>query len=412
MNKPPGDASSGHDVPQRRPLAGLRVIDAATFLAAPFSATLLSEFGAEVIKIEQPGSGDPLRRFGTMTAAGHSLNWANESRNKKTVTLDLRTPEGAEILKQLVAVSDVLLENFRPGTFEKWGLGYDVLKQVNPRLVMLRLSAFGQTGPNRDLPGFARIAHAFSGLSLVCGEPGRVPVTPGASALADYASGVWGAFATMVVLMDRVTSGRGQCIDLALYQATFRFMDEMVPSYAKTGQVRERMGAETHNLVPHGHFRTCDDRWLAITCSSDKMFQRLATMIGDEALKREQYTLVSGRIPARGTINQIVIAWIGARAAVDVQAECDKFDVPCSLLYSVADIFSDPHYAARGDLLSMQDPVNGEIVVPAPFPKMSETPAVVEHLGLPLGACNEEIFGGLLGLTPLQIEGLKERSVI
>jgi crotonobetainyl-CoA:carnitine CoA-transferase CaiB-like acyl-CoA transferase len=248
----------------RRPLAGLRVLDAATFLAAPFAATLLGEFGAEIIKIEQPGAGDPLRRFGTMTQAGHTLNWASESRNKKPITLDLRHPEGAALFKRLAADSDIVMENFRPGTFEKWGLGWDVLSALNPRLIMVRLSAFGQTGPYKDLPGFARIAHAFSGLGLACGEPGRVPVTPGASSLADYASGVWAAFATMVALTDRTATGRGQVIDLALYQATFRYMDEMMPAYAKTGQIRQRMGAETHNLIPHGHFRTADDRWLAI----------------------------------------------------------------------------------------------------------------------------------------------------
>jgi crotonobetainyl-CoA:carnitine CoA-transferase CaiB-like acyl-CoA transferase len=370
--------------PKRRPLAGLRVLDAATFLAAPFAATLLGEFGAEVIKIEQPGIGDPLRRFGTMTEAGHSLNWANESRNKKTITLDLGKSQGAQIMKRLCATADVVCENFRPGTFEKWGLGYDVLKEINPKLVMLRLSAFWQTGPNKDLPGFARIAHAFSGLSLICGEPGRIPVTPGASTLADYASGVWGAFATMVALMDRDKSGRGQCIDLALYQATFRYMDEFVPAYYKTGQIRARMGAETHNLVPHGHFRTADDRWLAITCSSDKMFERLSVMIGNETLLNPHLARTAQRIEARNIINAIVIDWVGSRGAAEVQQSCDKYDVPCSLLYSVADIFQDPHYQARGDLLTVDDKVNGRLVVPAPFPRMSETPPTVDHLGLPL----------------------------
>jgi crotonobetainyl-CoA:carnitine CoA-transferase CaiB-like acyl-CoA transferase len=398
--------------PTRRPLAGLRVLDAATFLAAPFAATLLGEFGAEVIKIEQPGLGDPLRRFGTMTEAGHSLNWANESRNKKTITLDLGKPQGAQIMKQLCATADVVCENFRPGTFEKWGLGYDVLKAINPKLIMLRLSAFGQTGPNKDLPGFARIAHAFSGLSLVCGEPGRIPVTPGASTLADYASGVWAAFATMVALMDRDKSGSGQCIDLALYQATFRYMDEFVPAYHKTGQVRARMGAETHNLVPHGHFRTADDRWLAITCSSDKMFERLAGMMKNEILLNPNLSRTAQRVEARDVINAIVVDWIGSREAQEVQRSCDEYDVPCSLLYSVADIFNDPHYHARGDLLTVEDKINGSLVVPAPFPRMSETPPTVDHLGLPLGASNQEIFEGLLGMSSEEIKDLQKEGVI
>jgi len=398
--------------PTRRPLGHLRILDAATFLAAPFAATLMSEFGAEVIKIEQPGVGDPLRRFGPATEAGHSLNWASESRNKKTITLDLRQPEGAEIMKRLVATADVVCENFRPGTFEKWGLGYDVLREINPRLVMLRLSAFGQTGPNKDLPGFARVAHAFSGLGLICGEPGRVPVTPGASSLADYASGVWAAFSTMVALMDRVTSGRGQCIDLALYQAPFRFMDDLVPTYGKTGHVRTRLGAETHNLIPHGHFQTADERWLAITCSSDKMYDRLAEMIGHELLLQPHLVRVAERIKIRDQINPIVIAWVAARTAAEVQEICDRFGVPCSLLYSVADIFADPHYQARGDLLTVDDPVNGRLVVPAPFPRMSETPAQLDHLGLPLGACNQEIYGGLLGMSADDIDALTRKGVI
>ena len=394
------------------PLAGLRVLDAATFLAAPFAATLLSEFGADVIKIEQPGLGDPLRRFGTMTEAGHSLNWANESRNKKTITLDLRKPEGAEIMKRLCSTADVVCENFRPGTFEKWGLGYDVLAGINSRLIMLRLSAFGQTGPNRDLPGFARIAHAFSGLSLICGEPGRVPVTPGASTLADYASGVWGAFAIMVALTDRMNTGKGQCIDLGLYQAPFRYMDEFVPAYAKTGQIRTRMGAETHNLVPHGHFRTSDDRWLAITCSSDKMFERLSKMIGSETLLDPGLARTAQRIEARSTINSIVIGWVSARSAAEVQEICDRYEVPCSLLLSIADIFADPHYKARGDLLTVKDPVNGELVVPAPFPRMSEAATRVDHLGLPLGACNQEIYGGLLRMSDGEIQELTAKGII
>ena len=396
----------------RQPLAGLRVLDIATFLAAPFAATLLGEFGAEIIKIEQPGQGDPLRRFGTMTDAGHSLNWASESRNKKTITLDLRQPEGAALLKRLVATADVVMENFRPGTLERWGLGYDVLREINPRLVMLRLSAFGQTGPYKDLPGFARIAHAFSGLGLACGEPDRVPVTPGASTLADYASGVWAAFATTVALMDRTTSDQGQCIDLALYQAPFRFMDELVPAYAKTGQVRTRMGAETHNLVPHGHFQTADDRWLAITCSSDKMFERLAKMIGDEALAGERLARTAQRIAVREEINAIVVAWVRARSAAAARESCDQFEVPCSLLYSVADIFEDPHYRARGDLVEVDDGVNGRVTVPAAFPRMSRTAQRLDHLGLPLGACNREIYEGLLGLSPATMDELRSKGVI
>jgi crotonobetainyl-CoA:carnitine CoA-transferase CaiB-like acyl-CoA transferase len=397
---------------QPLPLNGMRVLDIATFLAAPFSATLLSEFGAEVIKIEHPKDGDPLRRFGAITEAGHSLNWTSESRNKKTITLNLGTPEGAALLKALVKASDVLVENFRPGTLEKWGLGYDTLRQINPALVMLRLSAYGQTGPYRNKPGFARIAHAFSGLSLLAGEPGRVPVTPGASTMADYASGVWGAFAIAMALLSRVRSGRGQCIDLALYQATFRYLDDLVPAYAKTGHVRERMGAETHNLIPHGHFATSDERWIALTCSSDKMFTRFAEMIGRSDLSEGRFANVAARLAERPFINGVVSEWVTARTADEVLAAAEEFGVPCGLLYSVEDIFNDPHYAAHGDLLKVDDPVNGEMTVPAPFPKFSEMTPVVRHLGRPLGADNDEVFREVLGLSAQEIERLKAAGVV
>ena len=230
-------------------LDGLRVLDIATFVAAPFCGTILADFGAEVIKIEQPKTGDSLRQFGTITECGDSLVWLSEARNKKTITLDLRKPEGVEIFKKLVAESDVVLENFRPGTLEKWGIGYEALSKINPRLVMLRISAYGQTGPKRDEPGFARIAHAFAGLSWLAGEADGPPVVPGSTSMADYVSGMWGAIGVLTVLRARDKSGRGQFIDLGLYESVFRLLDEIAPAYAKYGTVRERMMSSTSSCV-------------------------------------------------------------------------------------------------------------------------------------------------------------------
>lgn len=219
-------------------LAGIRVLDIATFVAAPFCGTIMADFGAEVIKIEQPKTGDSLRQFGTITECGDTLVWLSEARNKKVITLDLRKLEGAELFKKLVAQSDVVLENFRPGTLEKWGIGFDALSEINPGLVMLRISAYGQTGPRRGEPGFARIAHAFSGLSWLAGEADGPPVVPGSTSMADYASGMWGAIGVLMALRARERSGRGQFIDIGLYESVFRLLDEIAPAYAKYGTVR------------------------------------------------------------------------------------------------------------------------------------------------------------------------------
>ena len=214
------------DLAQLPALSGLRVLDIATFVAAPFCGTILADFGAEVIKIEQPKTGDALRQFGTITECGDSLVWLSEARNKKTITLDLRTPDGAVLFKQLVAKSDVVLENFRPGTLEKWGLGFEELSKINPRLVLLRISAYGQTGPKRGEPGFARIAHAFAGLSWLSGEADGPPVVPGSTSMADYVSGMWGAIGVLTALRARDVSGKGQSIDIGLYESIFRLLDE------------------------------------------------------------------------------------------------------------------------------------------------------------------------------------------
>jgi len=225
---PPLSAST----PASTALNGLRVLDIATFIAAPFCGTVLADFGAEVIKIEQPEHGDALRQLGTITECGDSLVWLSEARNKKTITLDLRKPEGADMFRRLVAQSDVVLENFRPGTLEKWGLGFEALRAINPGLVMLRISAYGQTGPKRTEPGFARIAHGFSGLSWLSGEADGPPVVPGSTSMADYVSGLWGAVGVLIALRARAQSGHGQFIDLALYESVFRLLDEIVPYLA------------------------------------------------------------------------------------------------------------------------------------------------------------------------------------
>ena len=395
------------------PLAGIRVLDIATFIAAPFCGTILGDFGAEVIKIEQPRSGDPLRKLGTVTECGDTLMWLSESRNKKTVTLDLRKPAGADVFRSLVAKSDVVVENFRPGTLEKWGLGYEQLSKINPKLVMLRISAYGQTGPSRNKPGFARIAHAFSGLSYLAGEPEGTPVVPGSTSLADYASGMWGAIGVLLALRARDRSGRGQMIDIGLYESIFRLLDEIAPAYAKSGYVRERQGADTVNVVPHSHYRAADGVWIAIACTNDKMFERLAGVMGRPELAADpRFSTTPERLERRDEVNRIVGDWVASLPGAEAIAQCEQGEVPCGPLHSIADIFSDPQYAARGNLMRVEDERAGAVVIPAAMPRLSETPAVFRNLGRRLGADNDAIFRDLLQLDEKTLAELKNSGAI
>ncbi len=396
------------------PLAGVRVLDLATFLAGPFCGAILGEFGAEVIKIEQPGVGDSLRRLGTPVAPnGDTLWWLSEARNKQCITLDVRKPRGQELFRALVRQSQVLIENFRPGTLEKWGLGYDALHRENPALVLLRVSGYGQTGPKAQEPGFARIAHAFCGLSDLVGMPDGPPLMPGSTSLADYLSGVYGAVGVLLALRSAEQTGQGQVVDLGLYEAMFRMLDELAPAYAKFGTVRRRSGAETFNSVPHSHYPTADGKWVAIACTNDKMFARLADVMGRPDLANpERFGAVAARLARREEVNGIVADWTRARSQREVLEQCAAGEVPSGPIYNIAEIFQDPQFAARGNLLRVPDPRAGEIVVPNVVPRLSRTPGRVEHLGEALGAHNAAIYQGLLGLTAAEVDGLRDEGVI
>ncbi len=391
------------------PLSGALVLDAATFLAAPFCATLLAEFGAEVIKIEQPGVGDSLRRLGTPSAAGDTFLWMSESRNKKSVTLDLRRPEGAALFRKLAARADVVVENFRPGTMDAWGLGYEALAKLNPKLVMLSVSAYGQTGPNREMPGFARIAHAFSGLAYLAGEPGRQPVVPGSTSLADYMSGLFGAIGVLMALRHADKTGAGQLVDVGLYESIFRILDELAPAYAALGFQRERMGADIGYVAPHSHYQTADGAWIAIACSNDRMWQRLVGAMGRDD---PAFATMAGRVKQREAVNALVSGWVKGLALDEVLEICRREEVPCAKLLSIGDIFADPQYRARENLHALDDPRAGRLTVPSPVPRMSKTPGEVTHAGPALGNANDEIFGKLLGLSDAERTDLKARGII
>ncbi|WP_420392989.1 CaiB/BaiF CoA transferase family protein [Acuticoccus sp.] len=394
-------------------LQGIRVIDSASFLAGPFCSTQLAEFGAEVVKVELPQIGDALRRFGSVHPCGDTLPWLSECRNKKSITLDLRKPEGVELFKQLVADADVLVENFQPGTLERWGLGWDVLSEVNPRLVMVRITGYGQTGPYKDRPGFGRIGNAFGGLSFLAGFPDRPPVTPGSATIPDYLAGLYGALGTMMALRARDHTGRGQYIDIGLYEPIFRILDELAPSYHMKGYVRQRMGPGTVNVVPHSHYPTSDGRWIAIACTSDKIFARLAEAMGIPDVAGDgKWGTVAERDADREAVDETVAEWTAKYDRDELMAICERHQVPCGPVYAVDEIFEDPQYKARDNIVYFEDERAGELALPNVVPRLSDTPGRITWAGPALGSHNEEIYEGRLGLTKERVAVLQQLGVI
>ncbi|NIM71959.1 MAG: CoA transferase [Gammaproteobacteria bacterium] len=397
----------------RAPLDGVRVLDIATFVAAPFAAACLAEFGADVIKIEKPGIGDSLRQLGTESDTGDTYWWLNDARNKRCITLDLKLPKGADIFRRLVAQSDVVMENFRPGTLERWGLGFESLREVNPGLIMLRVSAYGQEGPKRNLPGFARIAQAYAGLSYLTGRPDTPPLIAGSTTLADYLSGLYGAYGVLLALRARDNSGRGQYIDIALHDGIFRFLDEFAAVYDKTGYVRERNGTETDSSVPHSHYPTGDGKWVAIACTNDKMFERFVKVIGNPDLDNpERFGTRKKRVTEREAINRMVSAWTTSLTRDEVIARCCDGDVPCGPINSIADIFEDEQFTLRDTLVRVKDNRIGDLAVQGVVPKLSETPGQIKHLGADMGAHNHEVYFGELGIGEDELSALREEGVI
>lgn len=395
------------------PLEGVRVIDVSTFISGPFATTQLAEFGAEVIKLELPVVGDPLRKFGTVTPNGDTLPWLSECRNKKSATLDLRKPEGAELLKRMCAEADILVENFQPGTMEKWGIGWDVLHAINPRLIMVRISGYGQTGPYSGRPGFGRIGNAFGGLSYLAGYPDRPPVTPGSATIPDYLSGIYGAMGAMLAMEARRKTGRGQVVDIGLYEPVFRILDELAPAFQHKGYVRERMGPGTVNVVPHSHYPTKDGRWIAIACTSDKIFSRLAEAMGAPELANDgKWGTIRQREAARAEVDAYVGAWTSSLTRDELLQTCEEAQVPCGPVYAIDEIFDDPQYKARGNILTMQDPRIGELAIPNLVPRLSETPGEVKWLGPAMGEHNGEIYRDWLKLSEAEMEALAAARVI
>ena len=400
--------------PERLPMSGVRVLDLGTFIAGPHAASILAEFGAEVLKIEHPKAGDPFRRFGSTTDEPDlTLAFLSEARNRRSVTMDLRQERGVELFLELVAQSDVLIENFRPGRMEEWGLGWEVLKEANPGLVFLRVSGYGQTGPYRKQSAFSHIAHAYSGLSYLAGFPGESPVVPGSVPLGDYISSLYGAIGVLLALRHREKTGQGQVIDVAIFESVFRTLDEMAGVYGLFGTIRERQGAGSFVAVPHGHFRTQDDHWVAIACTTDRMFQRLAKAMGrPELADPEMYGVQANRLAAREAVDQMVVDWVESHTRDQVMELCLDAEVPCGGVNSIADIFDDPHFQAREMLVPVDVDGVGEVVVPGVLPKLSATPGRITELGPRLGNATEDILRALLGLGDDELAKLRNKKII
>ena len=396
-----------------KPLEGIRVLDIGTLLAGPWGATLLGDFGAEVIKVEQPDTGDSLRGPPKDGKPGTPLNWLIDSRNKKSITLNLRTKKGQQILRELIGISDVLFENFTPGTLEKWGLGWDDLKQVNPNLIMVRVSGYGQTGPYSDRPGYDRIALGFSGYMYPTGFPDRYPVRP-AFATADYNTATFGAYAAMLALYARdVNQEAGQLIDLALYEAPFRISSNLVASWNATGKNRERIGNRNPGFSPAGTFETSDQRYIQIAAGGDNVWRRLAKIIGGDALAEDiRYKTSRDRINRSDELEQLIENWIGQREFSEVENTLVEAGVPAGGILRASDIAEDPHYRERDSLIEFEDPVNGKIAMPGVIPKLSETPGEVKWTGPALGHHNQEIYEGLLDKTKSELLDLQNAGTI
>ena len=394
------------------PLAGIRILDLGTRIAAPFAATLLGDFGAEIIKVELPGTGDFMRGIGPFVD-GYSLWWAVEGRNKKSITLDLRKPRGQDLVKRLIAVSDVAVENFQPGTLEEWGLGYDTLRAINPGLILTRASVYGQSGPYRDRPGLDRNGIGFGGLLYITGYRERPPVRPGII-ISDYLTGVFNAFAIMMALYHRdVRRGGGQWVDLALYESIFRILEHTVASYDRLGIVREREGNRLRNSAPLDNWETKDGQFVCIVAAGDGLFPRLARAMGREDLLRDpRFATFTGRVQNADEINGIVGDWVRQHTAAQVEAILVDAQVPVTRAYSIADIATDAHYAAREDIVAVDDPVIGPVRMQAVYPRLSETPGHIQRGAPRLGEHNEEVYGSLLGLTAAEIAALRAEGVI
>ena len=395
----------------QKPLKGVKVVEFGTLIAGPFCARVLAEFGAEVIKVESPDGGDPLRQWRKLHE-GTSLWWYVQARNKKSVTLNLKHPDGVALARKLCANADIVIENFRPGVMEKLGLGWDVLSADNPGLVMVRLSGFGQTGPMAQQPGFGAIGESMGGLRFVTGFPDRPPVKSGIS-IGDSIAGLWGAIGALMALRHReVNGGRGQVVDVALYEAVFAMMESLLPEYSMGGHVRERTGNIMPGITPSNTHTTRDGEHVVVGGNGDAIFKRLMLAIGRSDLAEDPALAGNaGRSARADEIYAAIDAWVGAHDVDDVLDVLKRADVPATKVYSIADIFRDAQYAARGMLEEATLPDGAAFHVPGVVPRLTESPGATDWLGPRLGEHTDSVLAAL-GLGAENIAALRESGAI
>jgi len=396
--------------PSQGPLAGLKVLEMGQLIAGPFAAKTLADFGAEVIKIEPPGSGDPLRKW-RLIKDGTSVWWQVQSRNKQSLALDLRQPQAQAIVRDLAREADVLIENFRPGAMEGWSLSPDALQALNPKLIVLRISGYGQTGPYRDRPGFGVVAEAMSGLRHLTAEPGRVPVRVGVS-LGDTLASLHGVIGILMALQERHRSGQGQVIDVALYEAVFNCMESLLPEYSAFGAVRGPAGSALPGIAPTNAYRCRDGGYALVAGNGDSIFKRLMTCIGRDDLGQDPSLADNtGRVARVEELDAAIGAWTATRTVDEVLAALEKASVPSGRIYTVADIAADPHYEARGMLQHVTLEDGSDMLVPGIVPKLSRTPGEHRRNAPVLGQDTDTILRDI-GLTVSQIEQLKAQGIV
>ncbi|MDK9689809.1 CaiB/BaiF CoA transferase family protein [Azospira sp.] len=394
-----------------KPLAGLKVVELGTLIAGPFASRLLAEFGAEVVKIESPDGGDPLRKWRKLYE-GTSLWWFVQSRNKQSVTVNLKHPQGRDIVRKLVAEADIVVENFRPGVMEKLGLSWEELSALNPGLVMLRLSGFGQTGPYKDQPGFGAVGESMGGLRYITGFADRPPVRTGIS-IGDSIAALWGVFGTLMALRHKeVQGGNGQVVDVALYEAIFAMMESLVPEFDVFGFVRERTGNIMPGITPSNTHKTRDGKFVTIGANGDAIFQRLMRALGREDLATDPGLADNaGRDGRRDEVYALIDAWVAGLDEAELLAKLEAAEVPASRVYSVADMFADPQFLAREMIQSARLPDGKDFKVPGIVPKLSATPGGTEWLGPGLGEHTEAVLTRL-GYDAEAIAALREAGAI
>lgn len=394
-----------------KPLSGIKVIEFGTLIAGPFAARILAEFGAEVIKIESPDGGDPLRKWRKLYH-GTSLWWYLQSRNKKSVTVNLKHPDGLEVVRKLIASADIVVENFRPGVLEKLGLGWEALSVLNPGLIMLRLSGFGQTGPMAQQPGFGAIGESMGGLRYVTGFPDRPPVKTGIS-IGDSIAALWGALGTLMALRHKeVNGGQGQVVDVALYEAVFAMMESLVPEFDVFGFVRERTGNIMPGITPSNTHTTRDGKHITIGANGDAIFRRLMLVMGRTDLANDP-TLADngGRDARRDELYALIDNWVAAHDEADVLTALTAAEVPASRIYSAADMFADPQFLAREMLQTVKLPDGRDCRMPGVVPKLSQTPGGTDWIGPALGEHTDSVLT-TLGYDSVQITALREAGAI